>query len=57
MLVGVGGVQLFDGLGDAVVEPRTASPSQPLVQRVIDQRVPEKSNRPTTSVDSRRSDA
>ena len=39
MLVGIGAVQLLDGLGDSVVEPRTAGPSQPLVQRVIDQRV------------------
>ena len=39
MLVGVGAVQLLDGLGDPVVQPCTARPSQPLVQRVIDQRV------------------
>ena len=39
MLVGIGAVQLLDGLGDPVVEPRTASRTQPLVQRVIDQRV------------------
>ena len=39
MLAGVGAVQLLDGLGDQVVQSRTARPSQPLVQRVIDQRV------------------
>ena len=39
MLAGVGAVQLLDGLGDQVVQSRTARSSQPLVQRVIDQRV------------------
>jgi hypothetical protein len=41
MGVGVDAIQLFDGLGDPLVQPPTASRSQPLVQRVIDQRVGE----------------